>query len=426
MAVHACDRPVYHRLGRDREALAAAEQGRARAFADLLASRDSSPASTTRADALGRTEPVGRDAAVVADELSEVEAARRRRARSGCVADRDLRSLASATPLSSDELVELTARLQSTLVSYWVAPDATYVWVVRPSGEIAGQRIAVTERRLTELVRQTWMTGDASLRGEAASDQVATSEPSVAADNLQADEAWTPRLRGDGLLSFGETPVVALGALHRLLVAPIQRLLPTERGSLLTILPHGPLFRLSFAALRNPSGQYLVERYAIHYVPAGVVLDLAEQHTRASVASDRRYLLIADPQTLPALPGGKPLPRLPGTRREVSEVAALVPASAATSLVGANATEPRVRSLAGDRSVLHFATHGVIRTDDPLESFLALDTGRTATSRVAQRSGSSDTVDDGRLTAREIYDIQSECGPRRALSVSHGSRRGLW
>ena len=129
------------------------------------------------------------------------------------------------------------------------------MWVIRASGEIAAERIPVTERRLTELVRQTWMTGAASLRGEAASDQVATSESSVAADNLQADEAWTPRLRGDGLLSFGETPVVALGALHKLLVAPIQRLLPIERGSLLTILPHGPLFRLSFAALRNPSGQ---------------------------------------------------------------------------------------------------------------------------------------------------------------------------
>jgi CHAT domain-containing protein len=50
-----------------------------------------------------------------------------------------------------------------------------------------------------------------------------------------------------------------------------------------------------------------------------------------------------------------------------------------------------VRSLAGDRSVLHFATHGVIRIDDPLESFLALDTGRTAASRVDQPSGWSDT-----------------------------------
>ena len=45
----------------------------------------------------------------------------------------------------------------------------------------------------------------------------------------------------------------ALGALHKLLVAPIQRLLPTERGSLLTILPHGPLFRLSLQPCAIPA-----------------------------------------------------------------------------------------------------------------------------------------------------------------------------
>ena len=283
---------------------------------------------------------------------------------SGLLVDRDLRSLASATPLSADELVKVTARLHSTLVSYWVAPDATYVWVVRPSGEITGQRIAVTERRLTELVRQTWMTGDASLRGEAASDQVATSEPSVAADNLQADEAWTPRLRGDGLLSFGETPVVALGALHKLLVAPIQRLLPTERGSLLTILPHGPLFRLSFAALRNPSGQYSSSgmRFTTSLLASSWI-----SRTRARVRG-KRSTVSADcrPSDFTALPGGAAAPP-PGTRGKSASRGARA-ASAATSLVGAG-----IQSLGcvrwPDRSVLH-RTRGNSRRRS-LESFAA-------------------------------------------------------
>ena len=51
-------------------------------------------------------------------------------------------------------------------------------------------------------------------------------------------------------------------------------------------------------------------------------------------------------------------------------------ATATIHLDALRANLARVRSLAGDRSVLHFATHGVIRADDPLESFLALDTGR--------------------------------------------------
>ena len=105
---------LLHRLGRDREALAAAEQGRARAFADLLAGRDSSPGSTTRPDApperAGRTDTV-----VVADGLRSRGGETPTNA-SGLLSDRDLRSLASATPLSAEELVRLTARLHSTLV----------------------------------------------------------------------------------------------------------------------------------------------------------------------------------------------------------------------------------------------------------------------------------------------------------------------
>jgi CHAT domain-containing protein/tetratricopeptide (TPR) repeat protein len=412
---------LLYQSGRHREALDAAEQARGRAFADLLAGRDRAGSNVSEAKGSPSAARQDQPPSTVSKpgELQmrggETGASGVPRLRSA----NDLESLASVAPLSSSQLGDLAAGLHSTIVSYWVAPDATYVWVIRSSGEIATERIAVPERRLTELVRQTWMTGDAPLRGEATSDQVSTSESSAAADIPQADEAWTPRLRGDGLLSFGDAPVVALGALHQLLVAPIQRLLPAERGSLLTILPHGPLFRLSFAALRNRSGQYLVERYAIHYVPAGVVLDLAEQHARASVARDRRYLLIADPQTPAALPDGKPLPRLPGTRREVSQVSALVPASAATSLVGASATEQRVRLLAGDRSVLHFATHGVIRNDDPLESFLALDTGEAAAG-TAPRSA-LDALDDGRLTAREIYGIHLNAD----LVVLSACRTGL-
>jgi CHAT domain-containing protein/tetratricopeptide (TPR) repeat protein len=407
---------LLHHLGRDREALETAEQGRARAFADLLASRESAQAPAARAEPAPARADLPRGATGGPDGLKR-RGAETTSGAPGLHSDRDLQSLASATPLSSDDLVELTARLHSTLVSYWVAPDATYVWVVRPSGEITGQRIEVTERRLLALVRQTWMTDASGVRGEVLPS--ATSDRDDAVESPEVD--WTPRVRGEGLLSFGESARVASRALYGLLIAPIQPLLPAKPGSLLTIIPHGPLFRLSFAALQNPARAYLVERHAIHYVPAGVVLALAEEHARPSRTIAPRYLLLADPTSTPPLPSGRPLPRLPGTQKEIGRVAAFLPASAVTALVGAQATEHQVRSLAGDRSVLHFATHGVIRADDPLESFLALDTGRTATGRDAQQSISSDTADDGRLTAREIYGIQLNAD----LVVLSACRTGL-
>jgi CHAT domain-containing protein len=306
------------------------------------------------------------------------------------------------------------------LVTYWVAPDATYIWVVPSRGEIANVRVDVTERRLAELVRRTWTIDGRSRGAPAPAPGPAQATPDSAvqfgdADRLEA--GWTPRVRGEDLLSFGNDARVALRALDGLLIQPIRRLLPPESGSLLTIIPHGPLFLLSFAALQNPAGQYLIEHHAIHYVPAGVVLQLAEEHKIASPPVDDRYLLVADPRTPPPLPGGKQLPPLPGTRNEISQVARLLPASRVTTAVGAEATEDRVRRIAGDRRVIHFATHGVIRTDDPLESFLALEVPAPGAARITGPTWQN----DGRLTVREIYDIDLNAD----LVVLSACRTGL-
>jgi CHAT domain-containing protein len=224
----------------------------------------------------------------------------------------------------------------------------------------------------------------------------------------EPDVRWTPRLRGDGLLSLGDSAPLASRALYQLLIEPIRARLPRDDGSLLTVIPHGPLFLLSFAALQNPAGEYLVERHAIHYAPAGVVLQLAERHKLAPHPDAAQYLLVADPRTPPLLPGGRPLPPLPGTQREIRHVAELMPAARVTALVGAKATEDQVRRMAGRRSVIHFATHGVIRIDEPMESFLALDVparGATGGRRSPARADATAEENDGRLTVREIYDI---------------------
>ena len=111
-------------------------------------------------------------------------------------------------------------------------------------------------------------------------------------------------------------------ALYRLLVEPIRRYLPAASGSRLTIVPHGPLFGLPFAALRDASGRYLVESYELHYVPA---IGALQAPRRASRRQRPSALLVGDPGPDAARDGLMPLPALPWADREV---AAIEPAAA--------------------------------------------------------------------------------------------------
>ena len=150
-------------------------------------------------------------------------------------------------------------------------------------------------------------------------------------------------------------------------------------GARVAIVPHGPLLRLPFAALRDEHGRYLVERYTLSSVPSVALL----RFTRRTIASTPGAARCCSSPILRAarIPGEPRLPRLPGAIEETRAIARLVPASRTTLLTGAHATEPAVFHAVEHKTVVHFATHAIVRDTDPLSSFLALDTphGRGAT-----------------------------------------------
>jgi len=109
-------------------------------------------------------------------------------------------------------------------------------------------------------------------------------------------------------------------------------------GSTLYLVPDGELGRLSFAALRR-GGRYLVEDYALTYVPS----------LNALVAGESRACALwEEPVVL-----GDPRGDLPGAAREAREVAARLRVSAATA---GEADLEHLRRAARAR-VLHLATH---------------------------------------------------------------------
>lgn len=259
------------------------------------------------------------------------------------------RTPVGAAPATVAEIAGVAARLKSVFVLYWQTDDELCIWVVPPEGPVRARRVSVLRAALNDLVRST------SLDLESARPRQA---------------AWRE--------------------LYDLLIAPIADALPRTPGALLTIVPDGPLHQLSFAALQDARGRYLLEKYAIHYVPAAAVLQLTQPMRRADARAGG-ILLVADP-VLPRLSKlDRALPRLPGARAEADAIAQLVPRQRLTRLTDAAATEAAVREGAANRHVVHFATHAVVRDDDPMRSFLALG------------PVPRDSAADGILSAAEIY-----------------------
>jgi CHAT domain-containing protein/tetratricopeptide (TPR) repeat protein len=364
--------------GRNRDAMTLAEQQRARAFLDLLATRESAPATA-------------RDGSAVTPAASvpaPLGLTMRGGVAPGGLADFDLASAATAPAPTEATLRTTAARLKATLVSYWVGADVTVVWAMRPDGEVIARRVNVTTSHLQRLIRRSWsMTAEVSAKRGLDADPAAP----VAAPPETARALSLVTMRGGDPIEAGGLAAAAYRELYDLLIHPVREFLPRTPGSLLTIVPHGPLFELSFAALTDPRGRYLLEDYQLHYVPSAATLAFTERRTTEPSPSDR-YLFIANPATAADV-ASPPLSSLPGADREISAVTRLVGAGRATTLSGRAATEDMIRATIGRYRVVHFATHGLVSSDRPFDSFLAVAPG---TNRAAA---------DGRLTAAEIYGL---------------------
>ncbi len=230
--------------------------------------------------------------------------------------------------------------------------------------------VEVSQEKLTELIRAT----------------SPFSENSAAA----ASPARAIPTRGADAVAIGGAPD-AWRALYDLLIKPVRGSLPRQPGALITVVPHGPLAALAFAALLDEHGRYFLEDYTLNYVPSAAVLQFTSTKRHPDSRAGR-VLMVADPVPPRLSSFERPLPRLPGARSETRAIASTIPRARVTILEGAGADELTVRAASTGKAVLHFATHAIVRDDDPFSSFLA-------TSRSSAPGG------DGLLTASEIYGL---------------------
>ena len=146
-----------------------------------------------------------------------------------------------------------------------------------------------------------------------------------------------------------------LESLYDELIAPLRQYC---RGKRLIIVPHGPLHFLPFHALRRGE-KYLCDAFTISYAPSASVF-FACQEKPAGANTSSLVFGIADE-------------RAPQILEEAQSVASLLPQS--TLRVGNEATSSLLREKGPRTGLLHIATHGVYRQDNPMFSGIRLGDG---------------------------------------------------
>lgn len=198
----------------------------------------------------------------------------------------------------------------------------------------------------------------------------------------------------------GEAPARALGAL---LLDPLQPILDSLGTERLVVVADDALHLLPFDLVRLRDGRAAIERYEISTMPS---MTVAAALWRRDAASDagRGVVALGDPALTrgsgddgtgdegdggaasAASNGAMDAPQpLPGARREVAAIAALVPGASVRT--GTAASEAFLKRAAPAAGVVHLAAHGATRAWD----------GRQASVQLAAGGG-----EDGRLYAGEV------------------------
>ncbi|WP_062289445.1 CHAT domain-containing protein [Nostoc piscinale] len=328
------------------EALEVSERGRARAFIDLLSSRQ--PRNRTRGNA---------------PQLPTV-----------------------AKPTLS-LLKQIAKQQNATLVQYSIdsktifnlggsgkvgnIDQAIYIWVVKPTGEIS---FRITDLRPLQEKDKTSLA-----------ELVTVSRQSIG-------------VRGRGGIQVTANPNVtkaknSFRQLHDLLIKPIADILPNKESEKVIFIPQESLFLVPFSALQDEQGKYLIQKHTILTAPSIQVLDLTRKQKLGHQNSSQGEVLIVGNPTMPkvALEPGKPLvqlPALPGAEKEAKEIAPLFKTKAIT---GSQATKAAILQQISKARIVHLATHGLLDDNQGLGSAIAL-----------APSGK----DNGLLTAEEILNLK--------------------
>jgi len=298
-------------------------------------------------------------------------------------------------PPNIQQIQQIAAEQNATLVEYsTIGNEALYIWVIKPTGEITFRSVELKSlninlRQATESTRVYAATG----RGVNEQDTVfadiirgTRDALGISENNLSHQPATN---RPNSTPSNSQTAHPKLQQLYQLLIEPIADLLPTAPNDPVIFIPHQSLFLVPFASLQNAQGQYLIEKHTIVTAPAIKILQLTRQAKQKQQQISSQTILVVGNPTMPKI-GNPPqqLPALPGSELEAKIIANLLNTQA---MIGSQATKASITQQMSKARIIHLATHGLLNevNNQFMPGAIAL-----------APSGN----DDGLLTSSEILD----------------------
>lgn len=356
-------------------ALEISEQGRARAFVELLSRR--------------MVQPANRKSINIPDQISTL-----------------------------DEIKQIARQQNATLVEYAIVLDDEfkfrgkqrsreqdlYIWVVNPSGQISFRRVDLKPLWQEDLTLAQVVNAGRCLNGSPVCDRLIESlnpEPRNRNKQLTFPELPPPiDLTGP---HPDDEKNIALQRLHSLLIKPIADLLPTDPNAHVIFIPQESFFLVPFPALQDESGEYLIERHTILSAPAIQVLALThQQRQRVRKRRQASPLVVGNPvmPVVAVAPGQPPQPLspLPNAEEEARKIAQLLNTVAIT---GSQATKASIQQKMLQAPLIHLATHGLLEYGSQGD-YVSLEGIGVPGAIALAPSGD----DHGLLTANEILDLQ--------------------
>ena len=294
--------------------------------------------------------------------------------------------VAAPARVSVAALRGVAVRTRTVLLSYWLAPKRSFLWIVSGTGV---RRVDLPPAPEIEAAVREYRA-------------------------MLANALVNP-------LAHGGTPG---DRLFGMLVAP-ARLPP---GTPIVIVPDGALYGVNFETLPVDAARrhYFIEDAEVQVAPSLAMLTAIP----AARSDDPRLLLIGNPT-----PRAPEFPALRYASAEMDGIVRHFPADRVTSFGDANATPAVYRDARLERfSMVHFTAHATANMESPLESAVVLsgpDTGYKLYARdVAERPLNADlvTVSACRSAGERTYSGEGLVGFAWAF-LRAGARRviaGLW